>query len=261
MKRLPTIIFLLLCFGVGIVLAMAYQHSQGAGKNATAGIGIGNAPPLRGFSLPASADKSLVDAFPPMHATAVAIDYPDDPAVLAAFAYHAHKLGLKVLLLPNPHSGTAAEVDGGANPFPHSLAAIAAEAQAAEVDVLCIAWLNTDPDANVWLPQIAQVRKNFAGRLILAATPEILPGIEFLDQVDLIGAIGPFDLPIRNAARIAQFGVARRTHRMGMLPRFPRIAFVPLWQATGSAEHHGTACRPDRRQRPRPKARLRPTGL
>ena len=45
------------------------------------------------------------------------------------------------------------------------------------------------------------MRKVFTGRLILAATPDLLPGIEFWDQVDLVGAIGPFDLPVRSGVQ------------------------------------------------------------
>ena len=128
-----------------------------------------------------------------MHATATAIRYPGDRKTLAALVAHIHKLRMKLLLPPAEFSAI--------DPYPRPLAEIATDAAATGVDVLCISWLNTDPDADYWQAQIAGMRKVFTGRLILAATPDLLPGIEFWDQVDLVGAIGPFDLPVRSGVQ------------------------------------------------------------
>ena len=192
MKRLRSIFFLVLCFLLGVGAALTYHRLRKVEVTAPA-IGIGNAPPLRGFSLSTPVSTALLDSFPPMHATATAIRYPGDRKTLGAVVAHIHKLRMKAVLLP-PAEFSATD------PYPRALAEIAADATAAGVDVVCISWLNVDPDADYWQAQIAGMRKVFTGRLILAATPDLLPGIEFWDQVDLVGAIGPFDLPLRSGA-------------------------------------------------------------
>jgi hypothetical protein len=191
MKRLESLLFLVLCFALGVGVAMAYLHLRSTQKviDVPSGIGSGNAPALRGFSFPATVNAPLLDASPSFRATAVAVSYSpgmDLPALVA----HAHRLKLQVVLLPPP---TLAAQD----PYPHPLRDIAAEARAAGVDVLCVSWLDTDPDPAYWKARIAQVRTAFPGQLLLAAQPDLLPGIEFLDKTDLIGAIGPFDLAVR----------------------------------------------------------------
>ncbi len=134
----------------------------------------------------------LLDGYRPLHATAVAVTYSDG-ADLAAFVAHAHRDKLQVIVLPPTGSGAE-------NPYPHPLSQIAAEASAAGADVLCISWLDSDPDPDYWQGQIAQVRHGFSGRILLAALPDLLPGIEFFDRVDLVGAIGPIDLGVRRAS-------------------------------------------------------------
>jgi hypothetical protein len=191
MKRLQSLFFLLLCFALGVGLALAYIHLRAASKAVEVpGIGTGNAPPLRGFSVPSSVNGDLLEAYPPLHATAVAFTYAEAGRGLAALVARAHQLKLQVVLLPPPT--LSAE-----NPYPHPLTDIAAEARAAGVDVLCISWLDTDPDPDYWKAQLTAVRAAFSGRILLAAQPDLLPGIEFLDQTDLVGAIGPFDLGLR----------------------------------------------------------------
>jgi hypothetical protein len=74
---------------------------------------------------------------------------------------------------------------------------VAAQAQAAKVDVLCVSWLNTDPDADYWKPQIERVRQVFTGRILIASTPDIFPRIDFSDAADLIGVIGPLRIARR----------------------------------------------------------------
>src|SRR5690606_6425279 len=107
---------------------------------------------------------------------------------LAAGVKAAHDRGLKVILLP-PAAFHPQAPYGSAG-----LTRIAAEAQAARVDVLCVSWLNTDPDPAWWSPQIAAARKIFTGRIMLASTPDVFPRIEFADAVDLVGVIGPIPI-------------------------------------------------------------------
>jgi hypothetical protein len=191
MKRLQSLLFLVLCFALGVGVALAYLHLRSTAKaiDLPGGIGDGNAPSLRGFSVPASINNQLLEAYPPLRATAVAVTYSPG-ADLAALVARAHRLKLQVVLLPPPKLGAE-------NPYPHPLKDIAAEARAAGIDVLCVSWLDADPDPDYWKAQIAQVRSSFPGRVLLAAQPDLLPGIEFFDQTDLVGAIGPFDLAVR----------------------------------------------------------------
>ncbi len=191
-KDLKSIGFLFLCFGLGAGLSEAFihlRHPSTAIPNPPR-TGLGDAPTLRGFFFSDLSHPKALDGVVPLHATAVAMPYPADSRPLSAAIAYAHSLGLKVLLLPPAKISEK-------NPFPRPLSDIAAEAQADHADLLCISWLDSDPDPEYWQPLIAQVRKNFTGHLILAATPDYLPGIEFWSKVDYLGAIGSFQLPIR----------------------------------------------------------------
>jgi hypothetical protein len=163
------------------------RHFRGSAAETTVHPGIGDAPALRGLSF-ATTTPAAIQTLGALHATAVALDFSADPKELGENVRRAHAAGLQVVLIPAAHFSDA-------NPYPEPLGAVAAAAQAAKVDVLCISWLNNDPDPVYWQGQIAEIRKVFSGQLILGATSDTLPGIEFLEQVDYLGAIGPFDLP------------------------------------------------------------------
>ncbi|MGN6371162.1 MAG: hypothetical protein ACTHN5_23150 [Phycisphaerae bacterium] len=186
MKQLQSALFFLFCLGIGIGMVLgigkAIRHYRSSGTESTVDVASAAAPPLRGFYFPADAPPAALDSSPALHATAAAIVYPGSAQALGAAVNRAHGHGAKVALLP---PATFAGVD----PFPQGLLAAAGEAEAAKVDILCISWLDHDPDPAKFTSEIAQVRKHFTGKLMLAATPEIVPGIEFFDKVDLIGAI------------------------------------------------------------------------
>jgi hypothetical protein len=186
MAHLKTFFFLVCCFLVGMGIATAIVKWRGQPARASVShTGVGNAPALRGFNVPLDAAGQSFTEFGSLHATAVAVEYR--PSNLATVVARAHEQGLRVVLLP-PHGFSVI------NPYPSALATIAAQAEAAKVDVLCISWFNTDPDPAYWNPQIAQVRKLFTGRILIASTPDVFPRIEFPEAVDLLGVIGP--LPI-----------------------------------------------------------------
>jgi hypothetical protein len=199
MNQLKTALFAIVCLAIGIGLGL------GVGKVIRSyrapvvqpEAGSGDAPALRGFYFAADAASGAFDSLPKIHATAVAIEYTQDEGALAATVKHAHSRGLRVMVVPTP----AFHVK---NPFPQELGVVAAAARAAKVDLLCVSWLNADADVDYWEGQIAEVRKHFNGQVVLAATPEILPGVEFVDKVDLIGAIAPEELPLprKHAARL-----------------------------------------------------------
>ncbi len=192
MKHLKSALFALVCIaigyglGVGIVKAIRHYRDSGPGS---AIVVSGDAPALRGFYFAADAPMAGMDSSLALHATAVALEYPAKTDELAGLVQRAHGKGLKVVLLPPAHF---AEGD----PYAEGLGAVAAAAEGAKVDVLCISWLGSDPDSAKFAEEIAGVRKSFRGQVMLAATPEIVPGIEFLDKVDVIGAIIPAALPL-----------------------------------------------------------------
>src|SRR5271170_786402 len=150
MKHIKSALFLIICLAVGFGFGKLIMHYHNRGPGAPAG-SAGDAPPLRGFFLPPEADATSFDVFPAVHATAVAVQYSADTGALAQVVRHAHGLGLKVIVLP-PMAAS------GGNPYSQPLADVAAAAQNAKADILCISWLNTDPDPTYWQPQIAGVR-------------------------------------------------------------------------------------------------------
>jgi hypothetical protein len=197
MKHLQSALFALVCLAIGIGLGLgignAIQHYRNGVTDTGGIVGGGDAPGLRGFYFPADAPMAGMDSSPALHATAVAMEYLENGERLAAAVKRAHGRGLKVILLPPT---TFAEAD----PYPQPLAEIASAAEAAKVDILCMSWLNSDPDPAKFGAEIAEVRKHFTGQVMLGATPDILPGIEFLDEVDLVGAIVPAALPVPKKA-------------------------------------------------------------
>jgi len=196
MAHLRTVLFLLCCFLIGMGIATAIMKWRAARATASTGhTGVGNAPALRGFYVPLPRVAESVKSFAALHATSVAVEYPSgagtgDAATLQKAVKRAHDAGLKVLLLPPPAFSAT-------NPFPLPLPEIAAQAQAAKVDVLCLSWLNRDPDPSYWNEQAAAVRKVFKGQTVLAATPEIFVRIECTECVDFLAAIGPIQIARR----------------------------------------------------------------
>jgi hypothetical protein len=201
MKKLLNVLFLVLCLAAGFALASAWRPLKrwwyGPGFEASAPrliTGVGDAPASRGFTLaepPADAAKTF-DAWQKLHVTALGIRQSEawTHQALAATVKAAHDRGMTVTLMP-----------GGAfsptNPYPQPLEAIAAEAQAAKIDRLCIAWLDVAPDPGYWEPQIAAVRKIFHGSVILATTDRVAPAVTCWDLSDYLGIAGPIMLPRR----------------------------------------------------------------
>jgi hypothetical protein len=202
MRHVKTAIFLLLCLGIGLgvgkglVKFISYLRSRHpVDSDSYSHTGVGDPPPLHGFYLPLNdSASSVLTGFGQLHASAVALSYPDTTtasgALLTATVTRAHTLGLKVLLLPPP-------VFSLQNPYPAPLPAIAAQAQAANVDLLCLSWIDGDADPVYWRSQSALVRNIFRGKLLLAATADFLPRLEFDDCADYLAAIGPIPLPAR----------------------------------------------------------------
>jgi hypothetical protein len=195
MRHLKTILFLGCCFLIGMGIATAIVKWRANRAAYRLPDPPGGAPAVRGFYLPLN-DGSVqaLDGFASLHATSVAVTYPTSIAnareSLKKTTARAHELGLKVMLLPPP-------VFAPANPYPAPLPAIAADAQAAKVDYLCISWLNAESPRSYWDTEATAVRRVFKGGIILAATPETLVGIDFLDVTDYLGAIGPFKIAQR----------------------------------------------------------------
>lgn len=191
MKNFKSILFLILCGSLGIGLGSAFTHFWHSGTvSDPSKPGTGSPPKLRGFSLPAGTPTATFDPLLQFHTSALALEYPNSPDALKASVTHAHALGLKVLLQPSANFSSKV-------PYPQPLSQIAAEADTAGVDILCVSWLNIDPDPAYWQKEIAAARKYFHGQILLACTPEVLPAIEFTGAADLLGIIGPVNLPRR----------------------------------------------------------------
>jgi hypothetical protein len=201
MKHVRTAIFLLLCLGLGYGLAQGYLYWRRhtghsfASSFDTLVTGQGDAPGLRGFTLrdPVREDvNALCSQWREMWATAVGIEYSSawtrEAFLATAAAARGH--GLAVVVLPPP-------AYGGGNPFPRPLGEVAADAQAAKADAVCIAWLDTDPDPAYWKKEAAAVRAAYSGKLILAATAAVMPAVACWDVADYVGVAGPIPLPRR----------------------------------------------------------------
>jgi hypothetical protein len=194
MNMLRNILFFVLCFAIGAGGVLLVRHFKNSLPPPPPVVTrVGTPPTLRGFELPAAAADAL-RGFPALNATAVALEYGDG-SHLASAAKAAHEAHLQVLLVP------AAADTGPAffprDPYPKPLPEVAAEAQAAGVDILCISWLKEDPDETWWREQIAAVRKAFAGKLILATNSDTAPAVGLWDAVDYLGITGPVELPRR----------------------------------------------------------------
>jgi len=160
-------------------------------------IGVGDAPPLRGFAMGLDdSTAGVIAGLPEVRATAISLAYPatgDGGKVLAKSVAAAHERGLQVVLLPPGRF-----VRG--NPYPRALDEVAKEAQEAGVDGFCLTWLDEEVDLGELARDVAVVRKFFSGKVILAGTVDVLIAAEGFGDVDDIAVIGPMELPRRLAS-------------------------------------------------------------
>jgi hypothetical protein len=200
-KHLKTIFFLIVCLTVGVGIGKAYlwwrNPRRGFEKHIEPPLitGIGDAPGNRGFTVRAGDLASLpavIKQAQECFGTGIGLEYSPaltkDALINAAKAVHGAKMS--VTLLPPA-------VFNVQNPYPRGLGEIAADAQAAGLDYVCISWLNAVPDEAYWSGQIQAVREAYHGQIILAGTDNVLPMVPFFSTIDVIGAIGPLHLARR----------------------------------------------------------------
>mgnify|MGYP001544797940 CR=1 FL=1 len=207
MNYIRTLLFLVVCFAAGAGIAEVLLHFRAAAPGTpTAHTGVGNAPPLHGFALPADPavlSPALLDRFKALHASAVSLEYPRaglKSTALAQAVTAIKKRGLSVALVPTTLAEPAAHDSADENPYPRPLAEIAQQAQDAGVDVLCISWITAPPpsgSAAYWTAQITAVRKHFHGQIVLAASADLAPSLDDLASADYLGVIGPVHIPRR----------------------------------------------------------------
>jgi hypothetical protein len=203
MKHLKNGIFLLGCMAVGFGIAKAYlawkeynrysfEHHEG-----TQVTGVGDAPANRGYTIrdPGTNIGQLAGAWQEGFATAVGIEYSPSwtHGALASATKAAHARHMTVTLLPAPNFGKA-------NPYPKGLQELAGDAQSAHVDMLCVSWINQPislENIKYWGGEVAAVRKVFSGKVILAVTAEVAPGVTCWGLSDYIGIAGPVAIPRR----------------------------------------------------------------
>ncbi len=186
------------CLGFGLVKGCQWLEERNkSGFWAEGGhlvTGVGDAPGYRGFTLtsPPPDPASLFTQWRALWATTVGIQYSPawtrDALIRVAAAAHNHQMA--VVLFPAP-------IPSADNPYPKPLPAIAADAQAALIDRLCISWLNVIPDPSRWRQYAADVRKAYSGKIILAVDQFDLPAVDCWDCCDFIGVAGPIELPGR----------------------------------------------------------------
>ncbi len=206
MSSVKNIFFLVVCLlvGLGIGKGFVMWKQRGVGKgfekheDPILVTGVGDAPGQRGFAIMPSdlpGLPALLKRQQTVFATSIGVECTDalSKAALSDAVKTAHRNHMSVILLPPPAFNPR-------NPYPRPLKEIATEAQQAEVDTLCISWLNTEPDDEYWKKAAAEVRSVFQGRLILAATPEVLPWVTCWEVVDVVGAIGPVSISHRTGS-------------------------------------------------------------
>jgi hypothetical protein len=210
-SHLKTILFLGTSVAVGVGIGKGYlmwkQHNShdfthvGDPPLIT---GVGEAPNARGFVV---SDLSTLPAVlkeaKKANATTIGIEYPPGMTgdALTQATHTIHNEGFSAVLLPPPTFSAR-------NPYGRAFPQVANDAQTAGVDFFCLSWLNELPDNEYWLDQSAGIRGIYKGKLIFAATPAVLVGIECWDAGDLLGAIGP--LPY--AKRLPQAPDAIKPH-------------------------------------------------
>jgi hypothetical protein len=200
MSHVKTILFLITALAVGIGLGKGYLYWKQHNDHDFTHVGdkplvtgVGNAPDSRGFAIDdLSALPRVLEETAKAFGTTVGIEYAPGmtrEAMIKAAA-DVHAKGLEVVLLPPP-------VFASGNPYGKPLTQVAADARDAQVDYFCISWVNERTDSAFWLREAAEIRKSYSGKIIFAATPTILTGIECWDACDLLGAIGPISIPQR----------------------------------------------------------------
>ena len=162
--------------------------------------GVGDAPANHGFCAVVSDPKvfgQLLDRWQSANATAVGVEYtPEmDRAALVARAKMIEDRGMSVVLLPPGASTGSAWSDK--NPYPRPLGEIGADAEAAGIQTMCISWLNHPPEPDYWREQVRELRLQFSGKLILAADGGTLQRVACPDVAEIMGAIGPIEIPRR----------------------------------------------------------------
>lgn len=201
MKKLINAFFVLLCLAAVVIFAIYWRSLNrwwnGPGFEASAPrlvTGVGDAPAGRGFTLaePLPDPDKTFDSWQKIWVTAIGIRHGPawSPEALAATVNAAHARNMVVTLMP------AGEFSPK-NPYPRPLEAIAAEAQAAKVDRLCVSWLDVPPEPAYWEAQIAAVRKVFTGSVLLAATDRVAPAVTCWSLSDYVGVAGQITLPRR----------------------------------------------------------------
>jgi hypothetical protein len=206
MNHVKTILFLVLCLAVGVGIGKAYvwfmrPASAGFTKNSGPPVitGVGDAPAVRGFvvqwdRLPT---EPLMKEWEKAHATAMGIAYDaglSQPALTEAVAL-AHGHDMQVVMVP---AGLGEGAGRERAPFPNeSITAVASMAEQAKVDYLCVSDLGTEPNAEYWRNEIAMARGVYKGKIILAARMNVLFRIDFWDLADVIGVVGPVQIPQR----------------------------------------------------------------
>ncbi len=197
--------FLGLCLALGVGMAKGYlwwAHGL-QGKNGFEHhdevklvTGIGDAPGNRGFAVGENELQRLPELakqWSAMFATTVGIEYSESMSqgILAEAVKAAHRMGMSVVILPPRGKGGTVDDAGLRNPYSRELAEVAANAQAAGADFMCISWLKGEPDEVYWRQQIAKVRSAYHGKVILGGTAQALPEVGFWDAVDVMGLMGP----------------------------------------------------------------------
>jgi hypothetical protein len=127
----------------------------------------------------------LFEEWRKVFATTVAVRHTPEVSrdTLAAIAKAAHAKGISLVLLP---PATYAPE----NPYSRPLAEIAADAQAARADYLCVSWIGEQADVEYWKKQVGDVRAVFKGKVILAASPTFVATTACWDLADFNGVAG-----------------------------------------------------------------------
>jgi hypothetical protein len=205
MNHIKTILFLILCLAVGVGIGKAYvwfmRPAAGFTKNSGQAVitGVGDAPAVRGFVVRGDRlpTEALLKEWDKAHATTIGITCEaslTQPALNEAVML-AHKYDLQVVMVP---AGLGEGKGSTRAPFPNdSITYAASMAEQAKVDFLCVSDLAAEPNAEYWRNAIAQARSVYKGKIILAARMDVLFRIDLWDLSDMIGVVGPVQIPQR----------------------------------------------------------------
>lgn len=203
LKAFGLVLFFAACAGVGGGATYEIMKLWKAGRATenTVLTGTGSAPPWRGVEAAwGPGFGETVKGVARAHGTAVAIEWPGDAAKLKEAVAAAH--GEKLAAVVTPAGDFSAK-----DPYPAGLAAVAAAAQAAGADALCVSWANGDVDEKYWREQIAAVRKNYRGKVIFGVSGEAMADVGLWDAVDYSAVVGPVELPRRLAGASGAYTV------------------------------------------------------